>query len=153
MPTIPYSCLGHTYITSSVITVLFFKKNGTFQASFLYFRLFNTADTKQINIRCKSLPMTGFEPRTSGVGSNRSTNWATTTALLLTVLYAKIELTRRTTCESNLRTPVSCLRDEKNYVYQTSHTSPYLVCGQLSRCKIVCVGIALGHLCSLTLYL
>ena len=24
--------------------------------------------------------MTGFEPRTSGVGSNRSTNWATTTA-------------------------------------------------------------------------
>ena len=25
--------------------------------------------------------MTGFEPRTSGIGSNRSTNWATTTAL------------------------------------------------------------------------
>ena len=24
--------------------------------------------------------MTGFEPRTSGVGSDRSTNWATTTA-------------------------------------------------------------------------
>ena len=24
--------------------------------------------------------MTGFEPRTSGIGSNRSTNWATTTA-------------------------------------------------------------------------
>ena len=29
----------------------------------------------------KSLPMTGFEPRTSGIGSDRSTNWATTTAL------------------------------------------------------------------------
>ena len=25
------------------------------------------------NVRYKSLPMTGFEPRTSGVGSNRST--------------------------------------------------------------------------------
>ena len=28
----------------------------------------------------KSLPMTGFEPRTSGVGSDRSTNWDTSTA-------------------------------------------------------------------------
>ena len=27
--------------------------------------------------------MTGFEPRTSGIGSNRSTNWATTTSLLV----------------------------------------------------------------------
>ena len=26
--------------------------------------------------------MTGFEPRTSGIGSDRSTNWATTTALI-----------------------------------------------------------------------
>ena len=26
--------------------------------------------------------MTGFEPRTSGIGSDRSTNWATTTARL-----------------------------------------------------------------------
>ena len=30
--------------------------------------------------------MTGFELRTSGIVSNRSTNWATTTALLLTFL-------------------------------------------------------------------
>ena len=28
----------------------------------------------------KILPMTGVEPRTSGIKSNRSTNWATTTA-------------------------------------------------------------------------
>ena len=28
----------------------------------------------------KFLPMTGVEPRTSGIESNRSTNWATTTA-------------------------------------------------------------------------
>ena len=26
--------------------------------------------------------MTGFEPRTSGIGSNHSTNWATTTSLV-----------------------------------------------------------------------
>ena len=29
----------------------------------------------------KILPMTGVEPRTSGIKSNRSTNWATTTSL------------------------------------------------------------------------
>ena len=40
---------------------------------FLYFRLFNTVDSKNIN-----LAMTGLEPRTYGVGSNRSANLATT---------------------------------------------------------------------------
>ena len=34
---------------------------------FLYFRLFNTVESKQM------LPMTGFEPRTSGVRRDRST--------------------------------------------------------------------------------
>ena len=36
--------------------------------------------------------MTGFEPRTSGIGSNRSTNWATTTAqkLLFPMNYADL---------------------------------------------------------------
>ena len=53
---------------------------------FLYFRLFNTVDCKQMFD--KSLPMTGFEPRISGVGGNRSTNWATTTALLF-ILFVK----------------------------------------------------------------
>ena len=32
----------------------------------------------------KILPMTGVEPRTSGIESNRSTNWATTTSQSLT---------------------------------------------------------------------
>ena len=45
---------------------------------FLYFRLYNTVDSKQMFD--KSLPMTGFEPRIFGVGGDRSTNWATTTA-------------------------------------------------------------------------
>ena len=34
----------------------------------------------------KVLPMTGFEPRTSGVGSDISINWATTAALFLAFL-------------------------------------------------------------------
>ena len=31
--------------------------------------------------------MTGFEPRTSGIGSDRSTNWATTTAQKLLTFF------------------------------------------------------------------
>ena len=31
--------------------------------------------------------MTGFKPRASGIGSNRSTNWATTTANLCQMLH------------------------------------------------------------------
>ena len=41
----------------------------------------------------KNLPVSGFEPRTSGIGSNRSANWATTTALksdLLTDFIIKL---------------------------------------------------------------
>ena len=30
--------------------------------------------------------MTGFEPQTSGIGSDRSTNWATTTAPAIVIL-------------------------------------------------------------------
>ena len=48
---------------------------------------------QKTSVQYKYLPMTGFELRTSGVGSDRSTNWATTTAnchlgvILLTILY------------------------------------------------------------------
>ena len=42
--------------------------NGPFRATFSLFY------SKQINVRYKSLLMTGFEPQTSGVGSDRSTN-------------------------------------------------------------------------------
>ena len=33
-----------------------------------------------VNVQYNFLPMTAFEPRTSGIRSNHSTNWATTTA-------------------------------------------------------------------------
>ena len=62
---------------------LFFKKMGHSRPLLLYFRLFNTVDSKQINVRFKSLLVYGFEPRTSGIRSDRTTNWATTTAHLL----------------------------------------------------------------------
>ena len=62
------SCLDH-----------FFYKNGPFPASFSLFSSFNTIDSKTN----KCLSMTGFESRTSGVESECSTNFATTTALTL----------------------------------------------------------------------
>jgi len=56
-------------------------KNGPSPASFSLFSSFQyTVGSKQMFNINKFLPMTGFEPRTSGIGSDRSTNWATTTA-------------------------------------------------------------------------
>ena len=34
--------------------------------------------------------MTGFEPRTSGVGSDRSTNCATTTSRIVNIVLGKV---------------------------------------------------------------
>ena len=39
---------------------------------FLFIFVFSTQLT--VNIQCKFLLMTGFEPRASGIGSDRSTN-------------------------------------------------------------------------------
>ena len=47
------------------------------QPLFLHFHLIVKVDSKQMFD--KSLPVTGYEPRISGVGDNCSTNWATTT--------------------------------------------------------------------------
>ena len=52
-----------------------------FPASFSLFLSFQyTVDSKQMFNINKFMPMSGFEPQTSGIGSDRSTNWATTTA-------------------------------------------------------------------------
>ena len=45
-------------------------KMGHSRPLFLYIRLFNTVDSKQYSIT--TLPMSGFEPRTSGVRSDSS---------------------------------------------------------------------------------
>ena len=50
-------------------------KNGPFPASFYLFSSFQyTVDSEQMFNINELLPMTGFEPWTSGIGSNRSTN-------------------------------------------------------------------------------
>ena len=54
---------------------------------FLYFRLFTTVDNDYLNK--SQLPITGFEPRTSGVESDHFTNWATTTAQKESVFFGK----------------------------------------------------------------
>ena len=54
---------------------MFFFKNGPFPASFSLFLSFQYSK-QMFNIN-KFLPMTGFESRTSCIGSNHSTNWAT----------------------------------------------------------------------------
>ena len=59
-----------------------FFKMGHSRPRFLYFCLFNTVDSKQIIVRYKSLLMTGFEPLTSGVESDCSTDWVTTTVFV-----------------------------------------------------------------------
>ena len=59
----------------------FFLKNGPLPASFSLFLSFQyTVDSKKMLDLNNFLPMTGFEPRTSGIGSDCFTNWATTTA-------------------------------------------------------------------------
>ena len=73
--------------------------NGPFPGSFfLYFRLFNTVDSKQSfqyswskQWSIQILPMTGFELRASCVGSDCSTNWTTTTVQASFMLVLLIE--------------------------------------------------------------
>ena len=71
---------GGGCITLNVLwpLVLSFFKVAHSRPLFIYFRLFNTADNKQMFN--KILPMTGVEPRTSGIESDCSANWATTTS-------------------------------------------------------------------------
>ena len=56
-----------------LIITNFFFKNGLISASFSLFFVFSIQLT--VNVQYKFLPMAGFEPLTSGVGSNRSTNF------------------------------------------------------------------------------
>ena len=56
--------------------------NGPFTAIFFFIFVFSIHSWQLTNVQYinKVLPMTGFEPQTSGIGSDHSTNWATTTA-------------------------------------------------------------------------
>ena len=59
-------------VNQSLAAIFFFFKVGHSRPLFIYFRLFNTVDNKQMFN--KILPMTGVEPRISGIESDRSTN-------------------------------------------------------------------------------
>ena len=65
-----------------------FFKNGPFSASFSLFFVFSMQ--LAVNVQYKFLPMSGFKLWTSGIKSDRSTNWATTTPNLLDNLFLKI---------------------------------------------------------------
>ena len=91
--------------------VYFFLKNGPFLASFLFSSFQYTVDIIQMFDINKFLPMTGFEPRTSGIGSDRSTNWATTTS---PVYFVWIQLL----CLCWMNKKIGCLFDQ----IQTSQT-------------------------------
>ena len=62
------------------LSFIFLKKWAMPGLFLLYLHVFNKADGESMN---DISPMAGFEPRTSGAWSDCSTNWATTTALLL----------------------------------------------------------------------
>ena len=79
---------GHSvkYATTTTQRLGYFLKMGLSRPLLLYFRIFNIVDS---NWSIKFLPMTGFEPRTSGIKSDHSTNWATTTSQILGYLVSK----------------------------------------------------------------
>ena len=79
-----YNNPRHTAVYTASLLIAFSSNsfqlflNGGFPASFSLFLSFqHTADSKQMFNINNFLPMTGFELRTSGIGSNHSTNWAT----------------------------------------------------------------------------
>ena len=51
---------------------------------------FFSISSKQMNVWYKSMPMIGFEPRTYDIGSDHSTNCATTTAQIEKMLPTNI---------------------------------------------------------------
>ena len=97
------------------IIFIIFLKVGHSRPLFIYFCLFNTADNKQMFN--KILPMTGVEPWTSGIKSDRSTNWATTTSQSCTN-YSPTKF------EPTLYLPKSVIaisRDKKHLTISWSH--------------------------------
>ena len=58
------------------VTIIFL--NGPILGLFFFIFVFSIQLT--VNVQYKFMPMTGFEPQTSWIRSDCSTNWATTTA-------------------------------------------------------------------------
>ena len=62
--------------SNPVIRNVFFYKNWPMPGHFFFIFVFSTINSKYVHY--KILLMTGLEPRTSEIGSERSANWATT---------------------------------------------------------------------------
>ena len=69
----------------------------------MYFRLFNTVENKQMFNKIYADDW--VEPRTSGIESDRSTNWATTTSQRCVIFDVHNELASKgyTNCVKKLR--------------------------------------------------
>ena len=79
--------------------ILRYYLNGPCPASFSLFSSFQYSWQWMLNT--KMLPMTGFVPRTSGFGSDRSTNWGATTAIILGYLGGGFEYVKEMLNEWN----------------------------------------------------
>ena len=71
-----FSLLSILYFSFSPTVVYSLKKSIPYLFFLFFFSSSNTVNERSI----ENLPMTGFEPHTSGVGSDFYKNWATTTA-------------------------------------------------------------------------
>ena len=72
----PFIWVLHSLMTAARVYKFKCFFNGPFPASFFFIFVFSI----QLTVN-KFLPMTAFKPRTSGIGSDRSINWATITPL------------------------------------------------------------------------
>ena len=93
---LPINAILSLYLIRPFLTSDFFKKMGHSRLLFLYFHLFY----KQLTVnKCsiKVLRMTGFEPGSSGIGSNHSANCATTTAQPLFVYFCSFHNSKSNT--------------------------------------------------------
>ena len=68
----------------------FFNKNWAIPAPFFCIFVFSKVNSKYVHYLI--FPMTGFEPRTSGIVSDHSANWATTTTHAAPELYWLLRL-------------------------------------------------------------
>ena len=80
---------------NSQTTISFFFKKWAIPGLFFFIFVFSIQLT--VSVLYKSLPMTGFELRTYGVGSNRSTNWVKAFRSLNYLQVSSIFQTLRTT--------------------------------------------------------
>ena len=79
-----YECAFSRLILVFGLKCLFKKTNRPFPASFFFIFVFSTVSSKYGHSTI--LPMIGFEPQTSGMGSIRSANCATTTGQMFSFL-------------------------------------------------------------------